>query len=148
MMWLFKSDEYHWQSMMSMMYSNRNRMLLSFVMKLFLWMTKTFVDVFSKKHFLMIQGSINKIKRATRLSRKEFSNLFSLSILQFNNTCIQSSKHVNEDLNCSSIVDLHMNSIISKIRRWRIELCADVCNDVRFDCGEDEEHHLISMKLM
>ena len=43
---------------------------------------------------------------------------------------------------------LHMNSIISKIRRWRIELCADVCDDVfECECDEDEKHH-ISLNLM
>ena len=33
-----------------------------------------------------------------------------------------------------------MNSIISKNRSWRIELCANVCDDVQPDCGEDEKH--------
>ena len=73
---------------------------------------------------------INKIKRATRLSRKRFSNLFNIATLQLNNFCIQSSKHVNKDFICNFIINLHINSIISKIRRWRIELCDDMWNDV------------------
>ena len=33
-----------------------------------------------------------------------------------------------------------MDSIISKNRSWRIELCADVCGGVQPDCGEGGEH--------
>ena len=33
-----------------------------------------------------------------------------------------------------------MYSKISKIRRWRIELCHDVCGDVQPECGEGGEH--------
>ena len=35
-----------------------------------------------------------------------------------------------------------MDSIILKIRWWRIELCDDVCGGVQFGCGE---HHLTSL---
>ena len=59
-------------------------------------------------------------------------------LLQFNSFCIQRLKCFNEIANCSSIVDLHMNSMISKNRLWRIELCVDVCDDV-FECNENEK---------
>ena len=41
-----------------------------------------------------------------------------------------------------------MDSIISKIRRLRIELCDDVCGDVQPECGEGGEHLLIPLKLV
>ena len=43
--------------------------------------------------------------------------------MQFNNFNTQALKYINRDFICSSIIDLLNESIISKIRRWRIELC-------------------------
>ena len=103
--------------------------------------TRASVDVFSKKHFWVNQGPINKIKKATRLPPKGPADLWNLSTLQLNNFCTQSSKHVNEGLNCSSIINLHMNSIISKIRRWRIEILS--CEE--FDMMRNEVVHENSM---
>ena len=56
------------------------------------------------------------------------------SILQLDIFCIESSEYVStgstsEGFFYSSIVDLHMSSIISKIWRSRIELCEEVCDD-------------------
>ena len=115
------------------------------ISKYLLWYDKGARWCFFKKTFFDGSGSIDKIGRAARLPREGSSSLFSLSTLQLNNTCTQSPKHVNEDLNCSPITDLHMDSIISKNRSWRIELCADVCDDVQSDCGE---HLLIPLELM
>ena len=57
---------------------------------------------------------------------------FSLQAMQLNNFSTQSPKCIHRGSICSSIIDLLNNSIISKIRRWRIELCGGE----NPECGE------------
>ena len=53
------------------------------------------------------------------------------------------------ELNWNSIVNLHINSIISRNRWWRIKLCDDICDNVQFECDENEKHiFFISLKMM
>ena len=96
---------------------------------------------------LMILRVCRYDKASDATAAEEFTRLFSLPFLQLNNFCIQSPKCINEGMICSSLVDLHMKSKISKNRRWRIEPYADVSDDVQPECGESEEH-LVPLKSM
>ena len=86
------------------------------------------------------EGSIDKIGRAARLPLGLAASSTTFQPLQLNNLCTQSLKYINGGSICSSVVGLLISSIITKNRRWRIELCADVGAGVRFGCGEGEEH--------
>ena len=96
------------------------------------------------------QDSIDKIERmnnAIVVERFQQSVQLFFQSLQLNNFCTQFPNCFIEGFNCSSIIDLHIDSIISKIRRWRIELCFDVCNDVQTECDENEKHSPFFIKF-
>ena len=69
------------------------------------------------------QGPIDKIGKTARLPVKEYSTVFSLPTLQLSNFGAQALKCMNRDFICSSKANLHDEAIISKIRRWHIDLC-------------------------
>ena len=62
-------------------------------------------------------------KRRSNYSVPRESGRFSLQAMQFNDFRTQSLKCIIIHFICSSIANLRSESIISKIRQWRIELC-------------------------
>ena len=102
--------------------------LCAMSLRIFIWLTRMLEDIFSKKYCWVDQGPIDKIGRATRLPAKNPAVIQIFQHLQLNNFCTQSLKCIIEGFICSSIVGLHMDSIISKIRSWRIELDVELCD--------------------
>ena len=63
-------------------------------------------------------------------------------LCSLNNIRTRALKCINEDLICSSVPGLYIQSVTSGIRLWRIELCVEVCCGEKSVCGGGEDHHI------